>query len=217
MIQKREQLQPFSYPPLRFAFNTMRKKNWIFIQCVQCQSQTHHQFCWRPHSRVSPVCTLSVPCTSWPDSYMWSSSEHQKPEGERRGRESADQTSVHGLLHETILILKRNTLTWEVHLNKKAIQMYKEGPSDESFNWQTDSLVSRSVWVITQKQSIHFLTFVNTLGSLVILISCGCILPWCMHELCGSMRDACSEISPDQQCPRNLWISTHTKKTWQLI
>lgn len=33
-----------------------------------------------------------------------------------------------------------------------------------------------------------------------------------MHVLCGSMKDACFETSPDQQCPRNLWIKIIKKE-----
>lgn len=39
-----------------------------------------------------------------------------------------------------------------------------------------------------------------------ICLETECVLPWYTHVLCGSMMGACSEISPDQPCPRNLWI-----------
>lgn len=67
----------FTYTRLIFTLRN-NSKNWIFVVTVGVQ--THHQFCWQPHNKGSLVCTLSAPYTSWPDSYRWSSSAHQKPE-----------------------------------------------------------------------------------------------------------------------------------------
>lgn len=47
---------------------------------------------------------------------------------------------------------------------------------------------------------------ISTLRVEGICLETECFLPWYMHVLCGSMTGACSEISPDQPCPRNLWI-----------
>lgn len=79
------QTKPFKRIRLRFPFNTVIRSDSLL--CQQCDSQTHHQFCWQPHNMVSLVCTLSVPYTSWQDSYKWSSFEHQKPKTKNSGLE----------------------------------------------------------------------------------------------------------------------------------